>query len=426
MRTSSMINACGFVLTTLLQLLLYPVLINMLGKSVFGLYVYYVSISSLLCSFDLSVMSGMVHHIAANISDKNYKLSANIFKTSLAFYFVFVLVTVVFLFALLNYLLAFTSVMIENFDVNVMILVFLQSALILFATTILSALRCFGNFFEFNFGIVFCNILNYGVMIICIWFFKMSLAQSLICTNIVLIACVWLAFVCVKRFLSKYDICVRKGSYSFPALKMIVSYSYVLNFHSWVGSGFYTFQRVVLGYNFGPEGVASYQIVYSLVSKAHAFVNSVYETLFPWVSANAGSKNLSKVYSRSLAFSFLMAIIMMASVIIFGENIIAVWLRKPPSAEMIEALYPFSVAFLFVCLSVVPFHVANALGFGMYNFYYGLATALIYVCIYFALLGSDFSFYDLCLVYMFSNLISGTLFQLAVYRKMTKRALNNI
>lgn len=426
LRASSFVNACGFVITTFLQLLLYPVLINMLGKSVFGLYVYYVSIAGLLCALDLSVMSGMVHHISVNIASKNYNLSATVFKTSLAFYLTFVVLTSVLSYFLFSCLLTFSDVLIENFDVDVMVLVFLQSALILFCTATFSLFKCFGSFIEFNVGVVTCNILNYAIMILCISMLKMSLAQSIICTDLVLSGYLLVSIIYAKRFLRKFGVCVRKGSYSFPSLKIIVSFSYVLNFHSWVGSAFYTFQRVVIGYSFGPESVASYQIVYSLVSKAHAFVNSVYETLFPWMSANACSKHLSVVYSRSLAVSFLMSIIMMGTVLIFGENIISFWLRKPPSAEMIEALYPFSFAFLFVCLSVVPFHVANALGFGMYNFYYGLATALIYVCIYFALQGPNFSFYDLCLAYMFANMTAGTLFQLAVYRKITGHTLSNI
>lgn len=417
LRSSSTVNVIGFLITTGLQFLLYPVLINFLGKNTFGLYVYYTAIAGILYALDLSVISGLVHYFSFDLQNSDSKSAASVYKSSLTFYAVLLIFICSASVLLLDYLLELIKFKIDGFNINCLVLVIFQSSMTLYATVLLSPLKCFGRFATYNVISVTGFVLNYGVMALSVSL-GADLLDSVACSVITLIVYIFTAHAFMVKFLMRNNIDINNSRFSWLTLKKIVSYSYVLSINSFAGIFFAQIQRLLIGHKLGADGVGSYQIVYSLVSKVHALLNAFFEILFPWASANKSSADVFAMYTKNLITSFIFSAIFMIILIIFGGFFISIWLQRSPSPDVLDSILPLSVAFFFVCCSIVPFYIANALGLGVYNLYYGIFNVVLYLVFYALLVANSASLWKMCFVYMASNAVSGFFFQLIIYRKI--------
>lgn len=420
LRSSSAVNVIGFLITTGLQFLLYPVLINALGKQTFGLYIYYTAIAGIMYALDLSVLSGMVHYFSFDLQNSDIKSAAFVFKTSVFFYAVLLSLICIVSYFYLDGFLDLFQFKIVGFDIICSVLVVLQFSLTFYYTVLFSIFKCFGRFDIFNILSVSGFVFNYGVMALSVSL-GADLLESVAYSTICLMLYIPFAYIYTVKFLKRYNIDVINARFSWPVLKKIVAYSYVLSINSFAGIFFTQIQRLFIGHKLGPDGVGSYQIVYSLVSKVHSLLNAFFEILFPWASANKNSSDVFAMYAKNLGVSFMISAIFMTILIIFGGSFISIWLQRSPSPDVLEAVLPLSIAFLFVCCSIVPFYIANALGLAVYNLYYGIFNVALYLSFYVLFVSNIATLNQMCTVYMASNAVSGILFQLIIYRKIKIR-----
>jgi O-antigen/teichoic acid export membrane protein len=141
------------------------------------------------------------------------------------------------------------------------------------------------------------------------------------------------------------------------------------SFYSWVQSisaaTFSQADRLLVAALLGTSPLAYYTICVQLAQQVHGLPAAAFDFLFPHVSAKhqAGNrKGLKKVYRLAIAANFLLSASLMLPLVLFGRQILSVWMGKSFADHSYLLLSILAISFFTLSLNVAPYFTLLGLG----------------------------------------------------------------
>jgi O-antigen/teichoic acid export membrane protein len=159
-----------------------------------------------------------------------------------------------------------------------------------------------------------------------------------------------------------------------------VSFALTISRDSWaeiLSFGFYTWLQNVAGVIFGQAdrlliaalssttAVAYYTICVQLAQPVHGFLSAAFNSLFPHISARheAGdAQGCRRVYRVAIAVNVMVTVLLCAPLIVFGKQILRLWMGPNFAANAYFLLVLLTIAFAILSVNVVPHYTLLALG----------------------------------------------------------------
>jgi O-antigen/teichoic acid export membrane protein len=141
------------------------------------------------------------------------------------------------------------------------------------------------------------------------------------------------------------------------------------SFYSWIQSisaaTFSQADRLLIAALLGTSPLAYYTICVQLAQQVHGLPAAAFDFLFPHVSAKhqAGNrKGLKKVYRLAIAANFLLSASLMLPLVLFGKQILSVWMGKSFADHSHLVLSILAISFFTLSLNVAPYFTLLGLG----------------------------------------------------------------
>jgi O-antigen/teichoic acid export membrane protein len=145
----------------------------------------------------------------------------------------------------------------------------------------------------------------------------------------------------------------------------------VLHFAKWgwlQGMGGLMFgvaDRMLVGSILGATSLAHYSIATQLAQQIHALSAAGMSVIFPKVSrklADDGSFALWRIAKLTIAGNFLVSSILMLGLLIFGRQILTLWLGDAMAAECADVLWYLTIAYWLLAINVAPHFILLGVG----------------------------------------------------------------
>lgn len=123
--------------------------------------------------------------------------------------------------------------------------------------------------------------------------------------------------------------------------------------------------RFVVGAYMGAASVTYYAVVADLVTRLHGFISSISLVIFPLaseLSAKDEHTRLSAAYMQLVKYNTLIACFIYLAVIVFGNDVLVLWMGREFMQRSDNTLPILGIAFLVMSFNVIPYHVLNGIG----------------------------------------------------------------
>lgn len=378
-KTNSLYGLVGFAIPTAVMLVAYPILVHYLGVEAFGVYILATSISGALAFLDFGFSAATLRFVAGNMAKRDQKAAAEVIVASLIFYGGLGAFGSLFIWFLSPWLVSLFSVELSMqadavwafrlaaiqflpfFLITVFISLFKGMQRFDLSTLALSSLSIL------TYGGATAGVLLAGVGLVGVT--AISLAANL--TILVISAVIGLSLC------RTHSIALSSARPSLSTLRRMFGFGVAMAVHSLTSWFFSHAQRFLVGALIGPAAVTIYALALAIVRKAHAAVNAAMEVLFPLASAMADQIRLRHLYLRMLFVSSVMAILILLPLAIFAKAILTFWVGVDLARQAAPLMPLFAVAFFFVSLSPVPFHVVNGIGRPWFNVFFDVINIVI-------------------------------------------------
>jgi O-antigen/teichoic acid export membrane protein len=144
------------------------------------------------------------------------------------------------------------------------------------------------------------------------------------------------------------------------------------------------FERGWLTRSLGSAAVTFYVVPMAIAIYIHAFISSLTLVLFPLASEAGASKDfdrLRKIYTRAFKYISLLVVFMVVTLSVGSHRILANWMGSPFADQAAPVMTIQVIAFGMMAMLVVPWQIADGLGFPWANALLGswwLVCAIIF------------------------------------------------
>lgn len=410
----------GFLIPTGVLFLASRILTDHLGGAVFGIYILATSFSGSLAFLDLGFSSATLKFVAEDIANERPDAASGIVATSLVFYGCLGTVGAFVIWILSPWIVHLFGIK-ENIPDTIWVfrIAAIQFAVFFLNTVFISLFKGLQRFDISSFLLATLSVLTYGLASVGIILFGIGLIGvtlfGLVANVMVLFLSLHIAF----RLESSYGLDIRTARPSMSALRRMLGFGIALTVHSFTALFFTRMQRVLIGILLNTTVVTVYFLAITLVSKIHSAINSVAEITYPISSATQDLKRLKKIYLRMIFSSGAVAISFLVPLIFFSKQIVSLWLGDGnPLVDDVVALLPIlSVAFFFLSLSPVPFHIFNGVGKPWINSLLDVVNISTFVTVLLSFYLLDrLLLVDFVWAFAVSNTVTGIGFQVAIIR----------
>ena len=426
-RRSIVFNLIAFAVPTLIIFVSYPVLLHGLGAEQFGLFTLAVSLAASLSFLDLGLSPSTVRFVALELSRGDRREAGNVIATSLAFYLGVALLISTTVFLLAPWLT-------QQFQMPADLMpeaqkLFRIVAVQVVISMIVNAMQgVFKATDHFDFSMLATGGLSlsmFGVPALAVYF-KLAASMSaaalyglMALTFVIVLIFAVVLYVCLQR-----NISVRSARVRLTTLKKTLGFGSILTLHSIAGMLFVSGQRILIGILLGPAAVAVYQLGYTVVSKVHAVLNAASEVIFPIASSTRTSTDgLLRLYRKGMAGILGIAVVMLGTLVLLAKPLLSLWVGEQMAAQVAPLILPLSGAFLFVALTVIPYHVMNGLGRPIVNVIMSVSNVVLFSALLLSFWTLNKSLMIFALCYAGSNMLVSIAYQYYCYRVVVRRAV---
>jgi len=411
-------NLVGFLCPAVVLFLSYPPFLHALGAERFGVLMLAMSLAAGLSFLDFGLSAASVRFVVADLHQGRLDAAARVIGSALAFFVGLGALISLALFVLSPQVAGWTKV--APSQVAEAVVVFRLTALQIAFSLLLGTLSALFKALD-RFDLAAATMSALAVAMYMLPAFQVAwLGQSLVAALATAVGALLLlsaaGVAVLARVAAARGIDLRRGVPDLPTFRRIFRFGATLTVHALIGMLFTHGQRVLVGFVFGPVPLAAYQLSLTLVSKVHAAINAAAEVALP-IASSAQVALIKRTYLRGMLALVAMSAVPLAVIALASRWIIGLWLgaNSPPLAP--ELLPPLCVAYFFVALSALPYHILNGLGHPRVNVAFAVFNITIYAL---ALLGFELahrlSVMHVAHAFTLASAVTGVSYQWYCYR----------
>lgn len=415
----------GFILPTIMVFVAYPLLIDGLGTTGFGIFLLINSVTGALLMFDFGLASAILKYAAEDLARGYTQGVADIFATGLIFYCCLGLGLAILVWVAAAALPNMISTPLEMrqettlaFKIAAVQLIF--SMLIALFTSLMKGL----NRFDLSCWILSAvSFITYGGAITAVKLNHGGLVQVVLWGCIANVTLVPISMMFAHSITKDVSVKLLNGRPSKSNLRRLLSFSSALMVHSAVSTFFGHGQRLLVGFLLGPNALSVYTIANTLVSKVHAVINAMTEVMFPISSSSKNIFLLRKMYVRVAIASMLFASILLGCLTVFAEQILTIWVGPTLASAAKPLIGVFALGFFILSFSPPTYHIVNGKGMPWLNAVFDVSNLALAALLMTGAYFTQISLVKIVWVFAISNLIQSLCYQYTVERYCWKKWL---
>lgn len=321
-------NWAGLAVSVIIAFVVSPIIVNTLGKEMYGVWTLIVSITGYFTVLDFGVNTALVRYISSAVAKHDYSSARAVYSTSMA---IFASVALVILF----FSLIFGYFLPDIFEIHQVTRAYLYAVFVVSAVDLASGLLfsvyqgSLVGLQEFKFingTSIVINIVRSIVLVLALdnGAGLLTLAFLQLVASLVRAAC---QYVLLRR---KYVfLCLERHAIDRKTVASIYSYS-IYSFIIAVALKmlFYT-DSVVIAARIGVAEVAFYVIPSTLLDYFEKFVWAMIAVLIPVISTNQARGDESgnvRLYILGTRYSLLISMPIVISLFVYGDDFIRLWM----------------------------------------------------------------------------------------------------
>lgn len=342
-------NWAGLIVSVIIAFVVSPIIVNTLGKELYGIWTIIISITGYFTVLDFGVNTAIVRYVSSSFAQKNYTAARSVYSTSIII-FAIVAIAILLFSAIFGYFLP------DIFDIHqvarsYIYIVFVISAIDLASglifSVILGSLVGLQEFKLINGTSISVNIVR---SVILVWSLHsgaslLTLAILQLVSSIVRTGCQY-AFLRKKYkfiYFERNAVCRKTFAniYSYSVYSFIIAISLKLLFYT---------DSVVIGALIGVEHVAFYAIPSSILDYLEKFIWAMIAVLIPVISANqakgvdAGNAALYIIGTR---YSLIVIMPIVITLYFYGDDFICLWMGPEFGERSLLVLRYLLIGFTF-------------------------------------------------------------------------------
>jgi len=395
-------NLIGFFCPAVILFVSYPPFLHALGAELFGILTLAMSLAAGLSFLDFGLTAASLRFVVSDVHRRDFGSAARVVMTSLSFFGALGLFISMALFVLSPHVVSWMNVAPARTAEAIVIfrLTALQIACSLFLGTLGGLFKALDRFDLAAGTLTLVSLSMYGIPAFQVAALGQSLQAALCTTDLTLLAMCVAGVVLMWRVAASRGVLLGHGRPDKATWRQIFVHG----------------QRILVGFMFGPVSLTSYQLSLTLVSKVHAAINAAAEVALP-VASSAQHALIKRTYLRGMLLLFVMSVIPLATIAAFSHVILGLWLGPNAPQLAVHLLPLMCVAYMFVALSALPYHLLNGLGHPGVNVAFAIFNILIYALV---LAGFELmqrrDVMNVAIAYAAANVVCGICFQVYCYR----------
>lgn len=414
-------NVLGFLCPAIILFVSYPPFLHALGAERFGILALGMSLAAALSFLDLGLAAASLRFVVSDLHKRDFVAAARVITTTFVFFMgLGVLISGV-LFVLAPSLAGWLDVVpAQKADAIVIFrLTAMQIAFSLILGTLSGLFKALDRFDLAAATVTALALLMNALPALQVVRFGASLETAIATTVVTLALLSFVGILLFNRTAASQGIALRGGPPDILTFRRIFSFGATLTIHAIVGMLFTHGQRVLVGFLFGPVPLAAYQLSLTLVSKVHAGINAVAEVALP-IASSGQSDFIRRAYGRGLLTLAVLSMLPLFLIAAANQWVIALWLGTSAPLMTAELLPPLCVAYFFIAISTLPYHILNGLGRPGVNVIFALVNIAIYVIAIFGFeLAQKLSALHVAVSFAISNVLCGIAYQWYCFHQLS-------
>lgn len=414
-------NIIGFLGPAVILIVSYPPFLHALGAERFGILTLGMSLAAALSFLDLGLAAASLRFVVSDLHNRDFVAAARVITTTILFFTgLGVLISGV-LFVLAPILAGWLDVVPKQKADAIAIfrLTAMQISFSLFLGTLSGLFKALDRFDLAAAIVTALALLMNALPALQVVRFGASLDTAIATTVVTLALLSFFVILLFNRTAARRGIILGRGYPDVLTFRRIFGFGATLMIHAMVGMLFTHGQRVLVGFLFGPVPVAAYQLSLTLVSKVHAGINAVAEVALP-IASSGQADLIKRAYGKSLLILGALSMLPLFLIAATNQWLILLWLGKSAPPMTAELLPPICIAYFFIAISTLPYHILNGLGRPGVNVVFALINIAIFAV---AILGfglaQESSAFNVAVSFAISNVLCGSIFQWYCYYQLS-------
>ena len=374
-----MFGLLGWLVPLAATFALTPMIVHGLGAESYGLYALIVGIIGYLATLNFNVGRVITKYLAAGEVGHQSDLIGEVLSSTLFLYMVIGLTSAAALILLADPLMGRVLHITPGFQPAVRLSLYIGAAGLLFAMlsqlfgAVPQALQRFDLYGYITIGSGVAAIGGNGMMVWMGYGFT-----SLIVWNVVvsLLACLAYGIV-ARRLLPGVKLAARFRKNLLPEL---LRFSGAVTVYQIVGNVMVLAERGWLARSLGAGSVTYYVVPMTIAVYLHAFVSSLTLVIFPMASeANArqDTARLHRIYTRALKYVSVVVVFIAVALSCASHELLSIWMGEGFADLSGTVLRIHVITFSILAMLVVPWQIADGLGFPGCNAFVSVLWLLI-------------------------------------------------
>ena len=379
----------GWVLPLGCTVAFTPMIVHGLGPDAYGLYAVIVGVIGYLASMKFNVGRSVTKYISACLPESQARLAGEVLSTSFFLYMFIGVAGAVLLVASADWLVVRVLAIAPVYQSTARLSLYLGAAGLTFTllAQLLSAapqaLQRFDLYGYVTIGSGVAAITGNGLMVWLGFGFAALIAWNVV---VGLFAC--LAFAAIaRRLLPGVRLTVRLRK---SLLMELLRFSGAVTIYQVAGNLIVLFERGWITRVLGSAAVTYYVIPMTIAIYIHAFIASLTQVVFPMASEASAGRDMERVhrtYTHALKYICVLLVFIAVSLFSGSRELLANWMGQDFSRAASEVLRVHVVTFTLMALAVVPWQIADGIGFPRWNAVLSLVWLLFMIPLAITLVG---------------------------------------
>ncbi len=371
---NAMFGLLGWLIPLGFTFALTPFIVHGLGPASYGLYVLVMGVIGYLTSLNFNVGRALTRYVSTFQAKTETDQIGEVLSSTLWLYLLIGIITAGCMLLLSNWLIKKVLNIAPALQPEAKLAISWAAVVLVF--TFLS--QVFGAIPQAlqRFDLYAVVIALSGVAIlmgnaVMVW---LRLSVSAMVAWVALVACLAsLAFILISRRLLPGVHLTRH--FRRPLLFELLRFSVAVTAYQVFGNLLVLFERGWLTRRLGAETVSYYVVPMTIATYIHSFIASITLVIFPIVSeANAlGDKaRLERTYTRACKYVSILVVFAVVTLVISGQRLLSEWMGANFASKTAGVLKVHANAMGLVAMGIVPWQLADGLGFPKWNAFLAL------------------------------------------------------
>ena len=337
-----------YFIQLLVGFFLTPFMVHRLGNELYGVWILTLTMSGYMGILDFGIRGSVVKYVAEFEAKKDFKTLNSVINSSLFIHLIAGLLTIIITLVASNFLSYFFKIrpeFIQDFKLCFIIVGFnlsISLTLSIFGgileghkrVDIVSGIELFSFILQSS-TIAFCVLNGYGIVVLALSIFIISIFKHII------------------RFAAVYRLCgylkLRLYLVNKKTLKLIFSYSSLLFIFNSLRGFISSLPNIILGIFLGPIAITFYSIASRLVGYCITFLFTASTIFVPFISSFEASNDierLSKSFTKGSKYTYMIMLFLVTILLFMGAPFIRLWMGEQFVKESYGILFILSIIFV--------------------------------------------------------------------------------